>query len=72
MVLQDQFKELAQLLSMYGEDQIMKDTSILKCKANLEFYVWERANGLISSVAEELSDTMTYLFRSLQEQVHSL
>lgn len=51
IVLQEQFKELAQLLSIYGDDLVMKDTAILKCKANLEFYVWDKANAILSSVS---------------------
>ena len=50
----------------------MKDTAIIKCKTNLEFYVWEKANGLLSSVADELSGTMIYLIRHFQEQIQSL
>lgn len=40
---------------MYGDDHIMKDTAIVKCKLALEFYVWEKANTLLGSVAQELS-----------------
>ena len=50
----------------------MKDTAIVKCKLALEFYVWEKANILLGSVAQELSLTMGYLHRQLSEQMTSL
>ena len=51
-MLQDQFRELAQLLTLYGDDNLMRDTAVIRCKANLEFYVWDKANLLIASLSE--------------------
>ena len=42
-------------MAIYGEDSIMKDTAVLKCKSNLEFYVWDISNILLSGVSEELA-----------------
>ena len=50
--MQEEFRELGQLMAMYGEDAVMKDVAIVKCKAALEFFVWEKANLLLTGVAD--------------------
>ncbi len=50
----------------------MKDCALLKCKFALEFYVWERANKLIPSMAGELAIIMKYLLEQFKEQITGL
>jgi hypothetical protein len=46
-VLTHNFGELSQLLALYQDDRIMRDFSLVRCKANLELYCWEKAVALI-------------------------
>lgn len=59
---------------MYQQDAIMRDAAIVRCKLALEFYVWERANGLIGGLpgGEDIAMTMQYLLQNVQNQTKSL
>ena len=70
--MQEEFKELGQLMSMYGDDGVMRDVAMVKCKAALEFFVWEKANSLLPGIADELAETLEYLRVQMREQVYSL
>jgi hypothetical protein len=72
--LQQEFKELAQLLALYQQDTVMRDAAIVRCKLALEFYVWDKANGLMAGVpgGEEIAITMQYLLKNIQSQTQSL
>jgi len=64
-----QFGELSQFLSLYHEDKIMRQNSVLRCKVNMEIYCWEKLTALLRIDKREIAEICDKLIEQLKEHI---
>lgn len=68
-VLTQNFGELSQLLALYQDDSVMRDFSLVRCKASLEAYCWEKAVGLLKRDRGEVGSVCQQLIAQFREHI---